>query len=191
MSELRIYKEGEPKRFLNKISDSGQIASSLNGIGVEFERWDAAQDLDDQATQDEVIEAYRDPIDRLMGKYGFQSVDVISLSEDHPDKDALRDKFLHEHTHDDFEVRFFVDGEGLFCIHHEGRVYAVLCSRGDLISVPANTRHWFDMGPTPHFKAIRLFSTQEGWKARFTGSDIADRFPRLEPPNYLEQHKAA
>jgi len=59
-------------------------------------------------------------------------------------------------------------------------VYEVSCERGDLISVPAGTRHWFDMGPAPSFVAIRLFINPEGWVASFTGSDIAERFPRLQ-----------
>jgi 1,2-dihydroxy-3-keto-5-methylthiopentene dioxygenase len=42
-------------------------------------------------------------------------------------------------------------------------------------------RHWFDMGAAPRFTAIRLFLNPDGWIAQFTGSDIADRFPRLEP----------
>jgi 1,2-dihydroxy-3-keto-5-methylthiopentene dioxygenase len=57
----------------------------------------------------------------------------------------------------------------------------VLCEAGDLIGVPDNTPHWFDMGPQPHFVAIRLFTNVEGWVARFTGADIAQRFPRHEP----------
>jgi len=78
------------------------------------------------------------------------------------------------------EVRFFVDGEGLFTLHEEGRVFNMLCTKGDLIAVPAGMRHWFDMGPTPRFTAIRLFIEPEGWVAHFTGDDIADRFPRHE-----------
>jgi 1,2-dihydroxy-3-keto-5-methylthiopentene dioxygenase len=179
MSQLTIYPEtaGEPTAVLN---GHAEIARELGKIGVLFERWTADRDLEPVATPDEVIEAYREPIDRLMQKYGFQSVDVVSMHPDHPQKDALRDKFLHEHTHSDFEVRFFVDGKGLFYIRKNGRVYATLCTRGDLISVPANTTHWFDMGPRPTFKAIRLFTTPEGWVANFTGDRIADRFPRLE-----------
>jgi 1,2-dihydroxy-3-keto-5-methylthiopentene dioxygenase len=42
-------------------------------------------------------------------------------------------------------------------------------------------RHWFDMGAAPRFTAIRLFVNPDGWVAAFTGSDIAERFPRLEP----------
>ncbi|HSO84145.1 MAG TPA: cupin, partial [Thiocapsa sp.] len=80
----------------------------------------------------------------------------------------------------EFEVRFFVEGSGLFYLHTNGRVYAVICEQGDLISVPDSTTHWFDMGPRPHFTAIRFFTNPEGWVANFTGSDIASRFPRFE-----------
>jgi 1,2-dihydroxy-3-keto-5-methylthiopentene dioxygenase len=109
---------------------------------------------------------------------GFQSVDVISLTPEHPDKDVLRQKFLNEHTHSDDEVRFFVEGEGLFYLHFDSAVYGVLCEKGDLISVPANTKHWFDMGPMPCFKCIRLFTSPDGWVANATGDDIADSYPR-------------
>ena len=56
----------------------------------------------------------------------------------------------------------------------------VLCEKDDLISVPANTLHWFDMGPNPLFTAIRLFNNPDGWVAKFSGEDIATRFPLLE-----------
>ena len=101
------------------------------------------------------------------------------MNPTHPQKDEFRQKFLSEHTHSEDEVRFFVAGQGLFSLHIGENVYEVLCSQGDLISVPANTPHWFDMGPEPSFIAIRLFNNPEGWVANFTGSDIADHFNRL------------
>lgn len=179
MSELRIYSttSAEPQQVLKEYAD---IERSLAKIGVGFERWEASEELDDDASQDEVIEAYRQPIDRLMSQYGFRSVDVVVMFPNHPNKQVLREKFLHEHIHSDFEVRFFVDGAGIFYIHHDDCVYGMRCTKNDLISVPANTRHWFDMGENPYFKAIRLFTTQEGWVAQFTGDKIADRYPRFE-----------
>jgi 1,2-dihydroxy-3-keto-5-methylthiopentene dioxygenase len=184
MSELRIYSETNPRKPEKILTRFEDMRDQLANIGVEFERWEATKQLDPHATQDEVIEAYRPSVDRLMRKYGFKSVDVISLYADHPKKDEMRDKFLHEHTHADFEVRFFVEGRGLFNLRKNGKVYAMLCERGDLLSVPANTTHWFDMGPEPHLKAIRLFAIPEGWVATFTGDKIADKFPRLEKPHY-------
>ena len=115
-----------------------------------------------------------------MSERGYVTVDVISLNSDHPQKAELRAKFLDEHRHAEDEVRFFVAGRGLFTLHIDDYVYAVLCEKNDLISVPAGTPHWFDMGEHPHFVAIRLFNNPEGWVANFTGEDIASRFPRLE-----------
>jgi len=65
----------------------------------------------------------------------------------------------------------------VFYLRLAGQVLAVGCARGDLIAVPAGTRHWFDMGTQPDFSAIRFFGTPEGWVASFTSDAIARRFP--------------
>ena len=167
-------------------TDRATIVARLQSIGVEFEYWQADRELADDAKQDTVLAAYRDAIQALNARYGFRSIDVVSLTPEHPDAAALRNKFLAEHTHADFEVRFFVDGSGLFYLHVGDKIYMVLCERGDLISVPANTTHWFDMGTRPFFKCIRFFTTPDGWLGEFTGSDIAARFPDFD--SYVAQH---
>lgn len=179
MSILKIYQEQQPEQA-QTFTDYDDIITRLAAHGIRFERWQASAPLPADATQAEVIAAYQADIQRLMQENGFQSVDVVSLNPDHPDKAALRAKFLNEHTHSEFEVRFFVEGQGLFYLHLGDQVYTVLCEQGDLISVPAGATHWFDMGANPHFKAIRLFTNPEGWVANFTGSDIANRFPKLQ-----------
>jgi 1,2-dihydroxy-3-keto-5-methylthiopentene dioxygenase len=179
MSALTIYPEHQPQHG-ERYSDFAAIKNQLESIGVQFERWTASRPLSTDACQDTIIEAYKDSINRLKDQYSFQSVDVVSLNPDHPEKVQLRQKFLAEHIHEDFEVRFFIDGSGLFYLHVGDKVYAVLCEQGDLISVPANTTHWFDMGENPRFKCIRLFTTAEGWVAQFTGSDIAKSFPTFD-----------
>lgn len=180
MSELRILADSDPRNPLEELTDHAAIAARLDRAGVRFERWQADQPVHAGASQDEVIEAYRQDIERLMKQGGYQTVDVISMVPDHPDREALRGKFLDEHRHSEDEVRFFVDGRGLFTLHLDDRVFEVLCEKGDLISVPANTPHWFDMGPAPEFVAIRLFNNPEGWVAHYTGNDIAKHFSRLD-----------
>jgi 1,2-dihydroxy-3-keto-5-methylthiopentene dioxygenase len=115
-----------------------------------------------------------------MNQCGYQSVDVIRLERGAPNVEAIRTKFLDEHSHGEDEVRFFVEGRGSFYLHVDNRVYQVVCVRGDLIGVPEGTKHWFDMGPDPEFTAVRLFINPEGWVAQFTGETIAQRFPKLE-----------
>ena len=137
MSALTVYADNQPQ-YGELYTDFTAIRNQLNNIGVQFERWTANCDpLAADADQESVLAAYADSIDRLKQQYGFQSVDVINLNPDHPEKAAFRQKFLAEHTHDDFEVRFFVEGRGLFYLHVADKVYAVLCEQGDLISVPA------------------------------------------------------
>ncbi|MDT8405836.1 MAG: AraC family ligand binding domain-containing protein [Methylococcales bacterium] len=179
MSLLAIYPEtgGEA---LQRFSEPSDIQHALNSHQVQFERWDADFPLADNAEPDTILAAYQTSIDRLKTIHGFQSVDVINMYPEHPDKQPLREKFFAEHCHADFEVRFFIQGQGLFYLHLNEQVFAVLCTQGDLISVPKNTPHWFDMGAEPNFKCIRLFTTPEGWVADFTGSDIAQRFPDLD-----------
>ncbi len=197
MSALTIYPDNYPQpqsaanrcdRLGETVTEFTAIRTRLNTIGVQFERWEASCKLAADADEDTVLTAYRDSIARLKQQYAFQSVDVISLNPDHPEKAAIRQKFLAEHTHDDFELRFFIEGRGLFYLHVADKVYAVLCEQGDLISVPAHTAHWFDMGEQPHFKSIRFFTQADGWVARFTGSDIALSYPALD--QYLIDHQA-
>jgi 1,2-dihydroxy-3-keto-5-methylthiopentene dioxygenase len=181
VSRLRIFDEDHPDQPLRSTSDQAQIAKELSAIGVTFEQWQAAQPITPGATSDEVLAAYRPDIDRLTNERGFQSVDVVSIAPDHPDRAQMRSKFLEEHFHKEDEVRFFVAGSGLFTLHVDGRVYEIQCTQGDLIAVPDSTHHWFDMGPEPSFVAIRFFSQPDGWIGHFTGADIAGRFPRYEP----------
>ena len=186
MSLLSIYPESGPDDS-PAIRDPGRIAAELQEIGVLFERWTAAQRFDPGASQDEIIGAYGASVERLKNLYAFQSADVISMQPDHPQKTEFRERFLNEHTHDEFEVRFFVEGRGLFYLHPDKRVFMVLCEQGDLLSVPAGVKHWFDMGEHPELKCIRLFTNPEGWVANFTGDDIAGRFPTLN--TYLAENK--
>ena len=184
MSRLRIFSDqvtgaADPAP-LGEYDDGAAIAEQLRAVGVRFERWPTHPEIVAGAAPDAVLAAYDDEIRRLSDAEGYRSADVVSMAPDHPDRAVMRTKFLDEHTHAEDEVRFFVDGAGLFTLHVGERVFEVLCERGDLIGVPAGTKHWFDMGPEPAFVAVRLFTNPDGWVAEFTGEDIAGRFPRFE-----------
>lgn len=179
MTTLRIFNQQDPDTAHTVTDDVHEIQRLLAEQGVRFEQW-PTRDLPAGASPDAILAAYANEVAALKAECGFQTADVVSLSADHPQKEAFRQKFLDEHTHSEDEVRFFVRGEGLFYLHFGDQVYAVLCQQNDLISVPDGTRHWFDMGPEPEFTCIRLFSNPEGWVAEFTGTDIAGAIPRYE-----------
>ncbi|MGC9271058.1 1,2-dihydroxy-3-keto-5-methylthiopentene dioxygenase [Acidiphilium sp.] len=177
MSGLRIFDDNAPGALMLETDDAALIAERLRAIGVRFERWDSPVTLPPDADADTILEAYRPYLDKLMGETGAGSADVIKMTPDHPQAGALREKFLNEHLHTEDEVRFFVSGSGHFVLHTEGKIFDALCTTGDLISVPANTRHWFDAGEHPDFTALRIFTDPSGWVAHFTGEAISARFP--------------
>jgi 1,2-dihydroxy-3-keto-5-methylthiopentene dioxygenase len=181
MSRLRIFAEDNPSDPQLTTSDHVEMARELEKIGVGFEQWNASKPVVPGDSPEHIMDAYRSDIDRLINDRGFRTVDVVSIAPDNPQKEAMRAKFLDEHYHKEDEVRFFVAGSGLFTLHVDGKVYEVKCEQGDLVSVPDSTLHWFDMGPEPSFVAIRFFTEPDGWVGYFTGTDIAQKFPRYEP----------
>ena len=191
MTCLKVYSDTAPQKPEVETCDPAEISKILRNLGVRFEQWQASIALANDAGQDEVIAAYQSDIDRLKAEKGYQAVDVIRLKADNPKKAELRQKFLNEHRHSEDEVRFFVEGDGLFYLHVGDKVYATLCERGDLISVPDNTPHWFDMGENPEFCAIRLFTNPDGWVANFTGESISSRLPSYEQFKLASAQKAA
>jgi 1,2-dihydroxy-3-keto-5-methylthiopentene dioxygenase len=161
-------------------ADPAEITAELGARGIGFDRWPARQALAAGADAAAILAAYAPEIARVQARGPYPTVDAIRLTPDHPDRAALRQKFLAEHTHSEDEVRFFVEGRGLFCLHLGEEVLQLLCEQDDWIAVPAGTRHWFDMGPEPRFCALRFFENPEGWVAQFSGDPIADRFPLLD-----------
>ena len=171
MTALTIPDEGK------EITGWKEIQGFLAAHGIRFEKWSASAPISSTATPDEVMEAYADDIARLKREEGYRACDVISVLPDVPNVDQVRQKFLTEHTHSEDEVRYFVDGSGLFWFHLPGApVFRVTCEKGDFISVPANTSHWFDFGPTVFVKCIRLFNDPAGWVANYTGSGIDQKY---------------
>ena len=180
MSRLRIFDDHAPATPLLATSDRAGMGAELAKIGVHLEQWEPAHAVQPGDAPEAIMAAYRADIDRLVEAHGFRSVDVVSIAPDNPNREAMRGKFLDEHFHKEDEVRFFVAGSGLFTLHVGGKVYEVLCEAGDLIAVPDSMTHWFDMGPEPSFVAIRFFTEPDGWVGHFTGTDIAQKFPRYE-----------
>lgn len=185
MTLLQVMPEDDAGNVLVRTRDSAEISARLAPFGITLENWDTVE-LPAGAGQDEVLAAYRAEVDRVAKEGPYPLVDVVRLAPDDSDPqwqakaDGARTKFLDEHTHDEDEVRFFVEGTGCFYLHLDGKVYAVVCEAGDLMSVPAGTTHWFDMGERPHFCAIRFFQKEDGWVAGFTGSKISAGMPTLD-----------
>jgi 1,2-dihydroxy-3-keto-5-methylthiopentene dioxygenase len=161
-----------------QINNPSDIKKFMNDRNIFFDQWSCDVVFQDTATTEEILKAYEKDLTPFMKEGGYETADVISINKLTENYDAIRAKFLAEHTHSEDEIRFFVDGQGIFWFHLEGEpIFNLLCQKGDLISVPAGTKHWFDAGENdPFVKAIRIFIDMSGWIPEYTGSKIEEEY---------------
>jgi 1,2-dihydroxy-3-keto-5-methylthiopentene dioxygenase len=168
------------------LKDVNQIRTFMNQRGIFFDQWHCAVEFQDSATQEEILDAYSKDLKPFMAQGAYQTADVISINSLTENYEAIRNKFLAEHIHSEDEIRFFVDGQGLFWFNLENgeSVFNLLCQKGDLISVPAGTKHWFDAGAeNPFVKAIRIFIDTTGWIPVYTDSGIEIKYKDFKVQN--------
>ena len=107
---------------------------------------------------------YREPVDRVKSERGYIEEDIVELSPATPNLEAICAKFVDEHFHDDDEVRFVLEGEGIFDIRSlDDRWMRVQVERGDLIIVPKDRHHRFMLTGTKTIRCVRLFKDTSGW----------------------------
>jgi 1,2-dihydroxy-3-keto-5-methylthiopentene dioxygenase len=169
------------------ISGKTEVAEYLGKIGIEYNVWQPAHPIKPGASQDEILEAYSSEIEDLKARGGYVTADVISVTPQTPNLDAMLAKFSSEHWHDEDEVRFIIEGRGLFHIRpRQGPVVSITVEAGDLICVQRGTLHWFDLCQERRIRAIRLFQDSSGWTPHYTESGVDKNYQAVcFGPSYL------
>lgn len=152
-------------------SDANQIKTVMGQYGVPFEQWGVRGGAG--FADDQVLSVYKPEVDKLMKDNGYLSVDLVALKPETPNLETILAKFDKEHHHIDDEVRFTVEGEGVFEIEAEkGDFLKFTAEPGDLIVIPAYRRHAFYLTDKTRIRCIRLFLTKEGWEAIYDKSKV-------------------
>lgn len=161
-----------PKKGL-RFTEVGEITEYLGAIGIDYARWENLKQVSADATDQEILDGYAEEIGLLKEKGGYVTADVMNIVPTTPGLDAMLQKFNKEHWHDEDEVRFIVNGHGLFHIAPEGGdVVSIEMEAGDMIRVPRGTKHWFNLCGDKTVRAIRLFQDVSGWAPHYTGSGV-------------------
>lgn len=107
---------------------------------------------------------YQPVLDELAQKRGYGTQDEVKLNKDTPNLPVVLKKFDDEHLHTDDEVRFVLDGEAIFDIRsNDEKWMRVVVEAGDLIVVPKNKHHRFELSEMCKVHCVRLFKDQAGW----------------------------
>lgn len=187
MAVVRIPEENRT------LIDRAELVQYLAVLGIDYERWEPAHPVPAGAPAEQILAAYAPEIERLKASGGYVTADVIDVFPQTPGLDAMLNKFNREHWHDEDEVRFIIEGRGLFHIHpKQGPVIAIEVEAGDLLRVPRGTHHWFDLCPDKRIRAIRLFQDISGWTPHYTDSGADRGFePACFGPAYIPRQTVA
>lgn len=174
------------------LREKEEIADYLASIGIDYEKWDLPKAVEDDASSEGILAIYREQIESLKQSGRYLTADVIDVTPETPNLEAMLAKFSREHWHDEDEVRFIIRGRGLFHVRpRQGPLTAIEVEPGDLIRVPRGTWHWFDLCGDRTIRAIRLFQNQSGWTPHYTDSGVDRNYqPVCLGPSYLPPQAA-
>ncbi len=151
------------------------VGEFLEKQGVLYEKWDTSKlpdelkgncKINDEQKQ-QTLDIFDEEIRSLAQRNGYVSWDVVALSENTPDLEALLKKFEQVHVHTEDEVRAITAGHGIFIIKGQDDLgyFDVELEAGDVISVPVETPHFFTLMDDRQVVAVRLFIDPSGWVA--------------------------
>ncbi|ANE47867.1 acireductone dioxygenase [Paenibacillus swuensis] len=169
MAEIRLRNTNE------RITGEENVKAFLESQEVLYEHWNPdvmpahlkEQFILTDENKQEILTAYEHEIKDLASRRGYQTWDIVALSEATPNLDAILKKFEDVHTHTEDEVRAIVAGRGIFIIKGTPEVgyFDVELEAGDVISVPEHKPHFFTLMDNRQIVAVRLFIETEGWIA--------------------------
>ena len=168
------------------LTDLEAIAAELAPLNIGLSYWttgdnsELQQLLQSQALNDaekeQVLVSLDHYFESLKTNLGYTSRDLIVLHPDVPNLDGLLSKFNNVHTHADDEVRYIIDGEGIFgFVRPDGSQVELTVQASEYINVPAGTEHWFYLTERSRVKAVRYFAGTSGWTPEYTTTTIKFR----------------
>jgi 1,2-dihydroxy-3-keto-5-methylthiopentene dioxygenase len=160
-----------------QLTDAAEISNFLKPFGIWYEHWQVAGRLSPTASDADILNEYAPEIEKVKAAGGFLTADVINVHSETPNLDAMLAKFNKEHTHSEDEVRFTVEGKGVFHLHPEGGpVFSVTVESGDMINVPCGTKHWFNLCDDRRIRCIRFFEDVTGWTPHYVEQGVHGEF---------------
>lgn len=162
------------------------ISRELTSLNIQLDRWSVGEDAQlrqllaqeslNLEEKERVLAALDIYFEQLKQTDGYQSRDLIALHPGIPNLDEMLAKFDRIHTHADDEVRYIVDGEGIFgFVRPDGSQVELTVQPEEYINVPAGTEHWFYLTSTRRVKAVRYFIDTAGWVPQYTEKEIRFR----------------
>ena len=168
-----------PSAPATDLTSNPQLRAAVTALGVDWEYRPLqaepglaallAQPALDEGAKATVVQALGAELVDVCLAHGYQSMDLVVLHPETPGLDDALARFDRPHTHADDEVRYVLDGAGVFAFFDaQGREHSVRVGPGDYLRVPAGVEHRFTLTRARRIKALRLFTDTAGWVAQYT-----------------------
>ncbi len=166
-----------------RITSFDEVAAAVAEVGITLSSWPLGDDaeilelLSQPSLTDDEKERVLTHLDHYFAPLreagGCSARDLVVLHPGIPNLDDLVATYARCHTHDDDEIRYIIDGDGVFgVVLPDGSQVELAVETAEYISVPTGLEHWFRMSEGRRIKAVRYFSEAAGWEATFTDTPI-------------------
>jgi 1,2-dihydroxy-3-keto-5-methylthiopentene dioxygenase len=91
-----------------QIKDASEVRTFFNERHIFFDQWTCDVVFEDTASQEEILDAYSKDLKPFMEQGGYLTADVISINKLTENYEAIRNKFLAEHTHSEDDFGFIL-----------------------------------------------------------------------------------
>jgi 1,2-dihydroxy-3-keto-5-methylthiopentene dioxygenase len=162
----RVIRKGK-----QDITESNEVKVFLKERNVDYSYWEVPVSVNSLIQKgslsayekEELLLCLDTRFQFLKENFGYKTRDLVVLHPSVPGLEGMLAKFDKVHYHTDDEVRYIVDGSGIFGFALQCEKFLVHVEKSDYISVPKNTNHWFYLDKQKRIKAIRYFSDMSGW----------------------------
>ncbi|MFN6571252.1 1,2-dihydroxy-3-keto-5-methylthiopentene dioxygenase [Dendronalium sp. ChiSLP03b] len=166
-------------------SDLGEISRELSPLGIYLKHYDPGTSLlfpnlieQDVLTDSEkrfIVELHNGVFEFLQQENGYVWCDLLNLHPGSFNLETLIAGYNRYHTHTAAEPLYILAGEMIFgFIRPDGSQVQLLVQPQDYIYIPAGVEHWCSPTASLHCKAVRYFSTADGWVPNYTGTHLKD-----------------
>lgn len=167
-------------------SDLQVIVQELESLGIHLKHYDPGtsllfpdllgQEVLTDAEKRHMVDLHNSVFEFLQQENGYLWCDLLNVHPGVPNLQTLIATYSQYHTHTAPESLYVLAGEMIFGFAKpDGSHIQLLVQSQDYLQIPAGVEHWCSPSALLNFKAVRYFSTADGWLPSYTGTRLNDQ----------------
>ena len=165
--------------------DLDEIVGEIAPLGIHLKHYDPGtsllfphlleQDVLIDSDKQQIIELHHGVFEFIQQENGYLWSDLLNLHPGSPNIQHLIATYSRYHHHTAPEALYLLAGEMIFgFVKPDGKQVQLLVQSQDYIHIRAGVEHWCSPTALLHCKAVRYFTTVEGWVPNYTETQLSD-----------------